>query len=59
MRYETWTKLDSGRYYFIGWYEMKNEEFVIDTKRRGKYVYKTYKWLNGDIETLRYTVEEV
>lgn len=59
MRYETWSKNDKGKYFFIGWYEMKNEEFVIDTKRRGKYVYKTYKYLNGDIETLRYTVEEV
>jgi hypothetical protein len=61
-RYETWTKMDTkigdGRYYFLGWYPIMYEEFVIKTRRRGKYLYKTYKWANGDLETLRYTIDE-
>jgi len=56
MRYETWVRLDSGRYYFVGWYQMTNEEYVVATEKRGKYLYKTYQWLNGDIEKLRYTI---
>lgn len=56
MRYETWAKGDNGKYFFIGWYEMKNEEYVIETKQKGKFLYKTYKYASGDIETLRYTI---
>lgn len=52
-RYETFLKIN-GRYKFQGWYHMMNEDFCIDTKQRGNYTYKTYKWLNGEIETYKY-----
>lgn len=58
-RYEMYTKID-GRYIFMGWYEMLNEEFCISTKVRvydgRKHIYKTYKWLNGDIEETKYII---
>lgn len=69
-RYETFIKLENNRYYFLGWYEMRDDTFCINTKTRktkdkdyidGKWVdtvktwiYKTYKYLNGDIETYKY-----
>ena len=69
-RYETYIKLDSKRYHFIGWYPMEDDTNCIDTKTRtvktkdwdnGKwvdstktYIYKTYKYLNGDIKTYKY-----
>ena len=76
-KYETYIKNDKGRYIFLGWYPMKNEEFVIDTKERTKqvkdwvdgkwvsvhktFIYKTYKYLNGATEVLKYGsyIEEV
>lgn len=56
MKYETFIKTESGKFHFVGWNEMTREEFVIETKQRGKYLYKTYKWLNGDITIYRYTI---
>ena len=58
-RYQMYTKIN-GIYVFMGWYPMLNEEFCIVTKVR-KYngrdhVYKTYKWLNGDIEETKYII---
>ena len=57
-RYETFTKVD-GRFIFMGWYPLLNEEFCIETKYRGRFVYKTYKWLNGNIEVNRYTIKDL
>ena len=53
-RYETYVKLENGKWHFLGWYSMKNEDFCIETKTRGKYIYKTYRWLTGTIEEYRY-----
>ena len=52
--YETYIKLENGKYYFTGWYPMMNEEFCIETKVRGKYIYKKYKWLTGKVEEYKY-----
>ena len=52
--YETSIKTEKGYYYFLGWYPMMNEEFCIETRKRGTYTYKTYQWLTGKIETYRY-----
>lgn len=52
-RYESYVKIN-GKWHFLGWYRMMNEEFCVETKMRGKYIYKTYKWLNGNIEEYRY-----
>lgn len=52
IKYETYKKID-GKWYFMGWYPIMNKEFLIETKKRGKYTYNTYKWLNGEIETER------
>lgn len=68
--YETYVKLDNGRYYFIGWYPMQDDDKCFDTMTRtiktkewinGKwsdttktYIYKTYKYLNGEIKTYKY-----
>lgn len=58
-RYQMYTKID-GRYVFMGWYPMLNEEFCVSTKVRlydnRKHVYKVYKWLNGDIEEIKYII---
>ena len=58
-RFQMFTKIN-GRYIFMGWYKMLNEEFCISTKKRNirgkKYIYKTYKWLNGDIEQVAYII---
>lgn len=76
-RYETYKRNDKGRYVFLGWYPMQDEEFVIETKQLTKitkdwvngkwvpvpktYIYKTYKYLSGATEVLKYGsyVEEV
>lgn len=56
-KYETYHKAENGRWHFVGWYSMNNEEFCIETKVRGKYTYKTYKWLDGKIDEYRYVIE--
>lgn len=57
-RYENFKKMENGKWLFLGWYPMQEERFCIDTKTRvtnGKtYIYKTYKYLNGDIEVIKY-----
>lgn len=53
-RYETYVKLENGKWLFVGWGSMINEEFCIGTKTRGKYIYKTYKWLSGKTEEYKY-----
>lgn len=57
IRYETYIKLDNGKWHFTGWCKMTFEEFCIETKVRGSYMYKTYKWLNGNIEEYRYKIK--
>lgn len=52
-RYETCIKID-GKYHFTGWYPMMNEEFCVETKTRGRFIYKKYVWLNGNVEEYRY-----
>lgn len=62
IRFENYSRDDKGRYHFLGWYPMESEEFCIDTKIKGKSIYKTYKWKNGAIEIMRYgtyIIEEV
>lgn len=51
--YETFLKLN-GKWLFLGWGHQKNEQFCINTKMRGNYIYKTYKWLSGEVEEYRY-----
>jgi hypothetical protein len=54
--YETFEKINS-KYYFLGWYEMRNEDYCIKTvvkKINGKeYIYKTYN-VNGVTEEVKY-----
>lgn len=52
--YETSIKNENGIFIFIGWGHMLNEEFCINTKETKKFIYKTYKWLDGKIEFYRY-----
>lgn len=52
-KYETYVKVN-GKWVFVGWGSMMTEEFCIETKTRGKYIYKTYKWLSGVTEEYRY-----
>lgn len=56
MNYETYIKIDN-RYYFIGWYPVKDNDFLIKTKTIKKnnktFLYNTYKYLNGDTETYK------
>lgn len=54
MRYETFYKNEKNKFVFIGWGEILNEEFCIVTKETKKFIYKTYKWLNGKVEEYRY-----
>lgn len=53
-KYEVYQKLKNSKWYFIGWGTMMNEENCIETKVRGNYTYKTYKWLNGKIDEFKY-----
>lgn len=53
-KYETYVKLENGKWIFVGWGSMMNEDFCIETKKRGKYTYKTYRWSTGKIEEYRY-----
>ena len=53
--FETYVDID-GKFVFIGWSEMMNEEFCIETKNTKKFIYKTYKWLNGKVEKYRYRI---
>ena len=59
MKYETYIKLENGRWHFVGWYSMCDEQFCIETKTRGRYIYKTYKWLTGKIDEYRYSLEGI
>ena len=52
-KYEQFQKVN-GKYVFMGWYPMLNEEFCIETKVRGKYTYKKYKWTDGTITEVKY-----
>ena len=52
-KYETYVKVD-GKWIFVGWGIMLNEEFCIETKKRGKFIYKIYKWSTGVTEEYRY-----
>lgn len=51
--YETYLKLND-KWLFVGWSHQMNEDFCIEAKRKGNYIYKTYKWLNGEVEEYRY-----
>ena len=69
-KYETFIRNEKGRYIFLGWYPMQDEEFLIETKERTKqvkdwvngkwvpvqktFIYKTYQYKNGRTETLKY-----
>lgn len=61
MKYETYVKGENGKFIFVGWNDMNDEKFCINTKLTKKFIYKTYKWLNDKIEEYRYTrqIEEV
>lgn len=54
-KYETYIKLENGKWLFVGWGFLMNEEFCIETKIRGRYIYKTYKWLSGKVEEYKYS----
>ena len=57
-KYENFIKTNTGRYMFIGWYPMLNEDYCIKTKTRKvnnkTWVYKTYRYKNGEIEDYKY-----
>ena len=52
-RYEQFNKID-GKYVFMGWYTMMNEDYCIETKTRGRYIYKKYQWKDGSITEVKY-----
>lgn len=51
--YEQFSKIN-GKYYFMGWYPMLNELYCVDTKTRGKYIYKKYIFPDGSVEYIKY-----
>ena len=51
---ETCVKTDGG-YTFVGWSNPNSkDEFCMDVKETKKFIYKTYKYLTGNIEVYRY-----
>lgn len=54
LHFETYVKMENGKWHFVGWGNMRNEVFCIETKERGDYIYKTYEWLTGKREEYRY-----
>lgn len=54
LHFETYVKMENGKWHFLGWYTMCDEVFCIETKVRGDFIYKTYEWLTGKREEYRY-----
>lgn len=51
--YETSFKMDNGRFIFVGWTSI-DDKFVVERKETTKFIYVTYKYLNGNVEYYRY-----
>lgn len=52
--FETYCKMDNGRWIFVGWHNMRTD-FVFAKRETKKFIYVTYKYLTGNIEEYRYT----
>ncbi|MBR3117578.1 MAG: hypothetical protein IKL65_00485 [Bacilli bacterium] len=59
-RFEMYEKVN-GRYYFMGWYPMEDENRCINTKTRvinnHTHLYKTYKFNDNTIRELKYIID--
>lgn len=58
-KFETYAKNERGKFIFVGWGQMLNEEFCIETKKTKRFIYKTYRWLTGKVEVYRYSRDYV
>lgn len=59
-KYEKDLKLSNGKWVFAGWSyitPLEQEKFCIEEKIRGKFLYRTFKYLSGNIEVERYKVK--
>ena len=63
-RFESYVKLESGKYHFVGWYPINenDEQFCIEIKTRVikgiTHLYKKYKYTNGEIEEMKFIISE-
>ncbi len=59
-RFEMYVKIN-GRYIFMGWYPIKDEDRCIDTRKKvingHTHLYKTYQWNDSSIEEVKFIID--
>ena len=51
--YETWQKMDDRKWIFVGWLPITNE-FLVSKKEYKKFIYVTYKYLDGTVAEYKF-----
>lgn len=59
--HEKYVKVETkGIYIFVGWDDInRNADKCIKTETKRGCIYKTYKWLDGKVETIRYGLDGI